>query len=107
VARVREPVAVLDLVGAAPRAFGLDQRIATSREYERCQEWARALYEGYSEIRGLRWRGRQAGAVCFALNDRTDMSFLEALVDRNLGEPEVWPRIVRAARRCHLRIVSS
>jgi len=106
VARVREPIAVLDMIGAAPRAFGLDQRIATSREYERCQEWARALYEGYPKIRGLRWRGRQAGAVCFALNDRTDLSSLEALIDRNLGDPEVWPRIVRAARRCHLQIVA-
>ena len=106
VVRVREPIAVLDLIGAAPRKFGLDQRIATSREYERCQEWARAFYEGYPDVHGLRWRGRQAGAVCFALNDRTDMKSLEALVDRDLGDPEVWPRILRAARRCHLRIVA-
>ena len=107
VARVGEPILVLDLVGAAPRAFGLDQRIATSREYDRCQEWARAFYESYREIRGIRWRGRQAGAICFALNDRLDMRSLEALVDQGVGDPEVWPRIARAARSCHLRIVTS
>ncbi|HWM94570.1 MAG TPA: RES family NAD+ phosphorylase [Thermoanaerobaculia bacterium] len=104
--RVREPIVVLDLAGAAPRAFGLDQRIATSRDYTSCQAWARAFYEGYPGIFGLRWRGRQAGAVCFALNDRTDMGSLEALVDRDVGDPEVWPRIVRAARRCRIRILA-
>lgn len=106
VARVREPIEVLDMVGAAARAFGLDQRIATSLEYERCQEWARALYEGYPDFRGFRWRGRQAGSICFVLNDRTDMSALEAIIDRDLGDPEIWARIARAARRCHIRIVS-
>jgi len=94
------------MVGTAPRAFGLDQRIATSLEHERCQEWARALYEGYPRVRGFRWRGRQAGSVCLVLNDRTDMSILEAIVDRDLGDPEIWTRIVRAARRCHIRIIS-
>src|SRR5207244_3212329 len=44
---VREPITVLDLAGAAPRAFGLDQRIATSRDYAICQEWARAFYASY------------------------------------------------------------
>lgn len=106
VVRVREPIDVLDLVGTAPRRFGLDQSIATSREYATCQTWARAFYESHPRVQGLRWRGRQAGSVCFALNDRMDMGSLEALVDRDLSDSEVWPRIVRAARRCHLRIVS-
>lgn len=62
--------------------------------------------EGYPDVRGFRWRGRQAGSICFVLNDRTDMSALEAIIDRDLGDPEIWTRIARAARRCHIRIVS-
>jgi hypothetical protein len=104
--RVRETIPVLDLVGTAPRAYGLDQGIASSRDYPSCQAWARAWYEAYPAIRGLRWRGRQAGSVCLALNDRAEMGSLEALVDRDLGDPEVWPRIARAARSCHLRIIA-
>jgi hypothetical protein len=105
VVSVSAPVSVLDLVGAAPRVFGLDQRIATSREYACCQAWARAFYEAYPTIQGIRWRGRQAGSICLVLNDRINMGSLEALVDRDIGEPEVWPRIARAARRCHLSLI--
>jgi hypothetical protein len=104
--RVRRPITVLDLVGTAPRTFGLDQRIATSRDYTVCQEWARAFYQSYPTVRGLRWRGRQAGSICLALNDRLDTQSLEALADHDLGDPTVWPRIARVARSCHLRIVA-
>jgi hypothetical protein len=107
VVRVSRPIAVLDLVGVAPRAFGLDQRIATSLDYPWCQEWARALYEAYPDFCGLRWRGRQAGSICFALNDRTDVKSIEVLEDRDLSDPAVWPRIARAARRCRFRILTS
>ena len=103
IVRIAEPIPVLDLVGVAPRRFGLDQRIATSRDYPRCQEWARAFYEAYPDVCGLRWRGRQAGSICFALNDRADMASLVKLHDRGISDPEVWPRIARAARRCRLR----
>lgn len=106
VARVLSPLPVLDLVGAGPRAYGLDQRIATTRDYPNCQAWARTFYESYSDIHGIRWRGRQAGAVCVALNDRADMRSLEAVVDRDLSDPEVWPRIASAARRCHLIVLA-
>jgi RES domain len=107
VVRISEPIPVLDLVGVAPRAFGLDQRISTSRDYPRCQEWARAFYGSYPDVCGLRWRGRQAGSICFALNDRADMTSLHRLHDRDLSDPEVWPRISRAARRCRLRITTA
>jgi RES domain len=105
VVSVGAPIPVLDLVGAAPRAFGLDQRIATSRDYPLCQAWARAFHTAYPTIHGLRWRGRQAGSICLVLNERTTMESLESLVDRDIGEPEVWPRIARAARRCHLSLI--
>jgi RES domain len=104
--RLRRPIPVLDLVSAAPRAFGLDQSIATSREYATCQAWSRAFYDAYPQICGLRWRGRQTGTICLALNERTEERSLEALSDHDIGDPEVWPRIARAARRCHLRILA-
>jgi hypothetical protein len=106
VASVRVPVPLLDLVGVAPRVFGLDQRIGTSTDYGRTQEWARAFYDAYGDIRGLRWRGRQAGALCVALTDRAEMEDLEVVVDHDLSHPGVWPRIARAAHRAHLRIVA-
>jgi RES domain-containing protein len=106
VVEVCASIPVLDLVGAAPRSFGLDQGIATTRDYPLCQAWARSFYESYPGIHGLRWRGRQAGAICVALNDRAEMRSLTAIVDRDLGDPEVWPRIANAARRCHLSIVA-
>jgi hypothetical protein len=102
--RIPAPIPVLDLVGVAPRVFGLDQRIATSRDYPQCQEWARAFYDSYPEICGLRWRGRQAGSICFVLNDRADVTSFIKLQDRDISDPEVWPRIARAARKCRLRI---
>jgi len=58
-------------------------------------------------IRGIRWRGRQAGSICVVLNDRTDMGELEAIQDYDIAHPEVWPRIFLAARRAHLRIMKS
>lgn len=105
-ARVRSRVSVLDLVGASPRRFGLDQRIATSTDYPKCQEWSRAFYDQFEGIQGLRWRGRQTGSICFMLNDRARMSCLEAVVDLEISHPDVWRRIARAARRARLRILA-
>ena len=99
-------LSLLDLVGVSARAFGLDQRIGTDRDYCRCQQWARAFYESYRGIHGLRWRGRQAGSMCVLLNDRVEMNRLELVVDYDIAHPDVWPRMVRAARRCKLRIVA-
>lgn len=95
-----------DLVGVAARALGLDQRIGASTDYTRCQEWARALYDSYSEIRGIRWRGRQTGSICIVLNDRVGKGSLEVITDRDIAHPDVWPQISRAARRARLRIVA-
>jgi hypothetical protein len=106
VATLLEPLKVLDLVGVAARALSLDQRIATSTDYPRCHEWARSFYDRYPEIRGLRWRGRQAGSICVVLNDRVDMGALHANVDHEIAHPDVWPRIARAARRARLRLVA-
>lgn len=105
--RLRSPLRVLDLVGVGARAFGLDLRIGSSLEYPRCQEWARAFYGRYNELWGLRWRGRQAGSVCFLLNDRAAMTAFEVIADCDIADPSIWPRISRAARRAHLGIVAA
>lgn len=104
-ARVRSSLVLLDLVGVGPRVFGLDQQIGTSRDYVRCQEWARAFYEAYPEIQGLRWRGREAGSICYALNDRAGVDALALQADYDVAHPAVWPRLVRAARLCRLQII--
>lgn len=104
--RLRSPIPVLDLTGAKARAFGLDQRIGASLEYPLCQEWARAFYDHYRDLWGLRWRGRQAGSICFLLNDRAVMSSFDVIEDRDISDPAMWPRISRAARDAFLRIVA-
>ncbi|MFL6194169.1 MAG: RES family NAD+ phosphorylase [Thermoanaerobaculia bacterium] len=107
VAAIRRSLPVLDLVGVAARAFGLDQRVGTDRGYVATQAWARAFYDHYPRIFGIRWRGRQAGSICVVLNDRADMDLLDAMSDHDISHPDVWPRIVRSARRARLRIVGS
>jgi len=103
--RLRTWLTVLDLVGLGARAFSLDQRIGTDRDYSRCQEWARAFYNHYPQIHGLRWRGRQTGSICIVLNDRVDMDLLELVADYDIAHPDTWTRIARAAVRAHLRIL--
>jgi hypothetical protein len=105
VARVREPVRLVDLVGVAARRFGLTQEIASATDCERSQEWARALYELYDDLAGIRWRGRQAGSICVVLTDRAPMRSLGLESDYPVGDPSVWPRVARAAWRCGIRIV--
>jgi hypothetical protein len=106
IASPRLSVRVLDLVGVAARVFGLDQRIGTDQESALCQEWARAFYDHYPELQGIRWRGRQAGSICIALNDRVEMDLLELVLDYDVVHPNIWPRIVDSARRAHLRLTS-
>ncbi len=105
IARVRCELNLIDLVGTAARAFGLDQRIGTSTDYESCHAWARAFYERYEDVEGIHWRGRQAGSLCVVLTDRAEMAKLDLVTDSDISELEVWPRIARAARECRLRIV--
>jgi len=105
VARVIAPIALLDLVGVGARSVGLTQEIAATTEYDRTQLWARAFYEQYVALHGVRWRGRQAGSICVVLNDRAGAAALALDADHDLADREVWPRIARAARRCRLRVI--
>lgn len=103
-ATVRKQLRVLDLVGVAARSLGLTQEIAATTDCHACQEWARALYDHYPQAHGIRWRGRQSGSVCVVLHDRAEMARLEG-ESWSLTDPEVWPRIARAARDCRLTVV--
>ena len=103
-ATIRSSIPVLDLVGLAARSVGLTQEIAATTDYVVCQTWARAFYDQYPNVQGIRWRGRQIGSLCIVLNDRTTMNHLTAEV-LGLSEPEIWSRIARAARDCGVRIL--
>jgi len=105
VARVVTPLRLVDLVGVAARRLGLTQEIAATTDYHRTQEWARALYDRYDDLVGIRWRGRQAGSVCVVLTDRVAMRSLTLESDWAVGDPRVWPRVARAAIRCRVRVV--
>ena len=105
VARLAVPIDLVDLVGVAARRFGLTQEIGTTTDYGRSQQWARALYERYETLVGLRWRGRQAGAICVALTDRCPMRGLVREIDLPITDASVWPRMARAARRCRVTVI--
>ena len=103
-AKVRRELSVLDLVGTAARTLGLTQEIAATTDYDACQLWARAFYDQYSTVQGVRWRGRQSGSLCVVLNDRADMARLDG-VSWALTDPRIWTRVARAARDCRLTVV--
>lgn len=105
VARVAAAIRLVDLVGIAARRFGLTQEIAATTDYALTQEWARALYDAYDKLFGIRWRGRQTGSICVVLTDRARMRSLFREIDLPVTDPGVWPRIARAAQRCGVRIV--
>jgi hypothetical protein len=105
VVRVVSPLRLLDLLGKAPRRFGLTQEIASTTNYACTQRWARAFYDTYEHLHGIRWRGRQSGSLCVVLTDRTPFTSLKRATDLPLSHPAVWPRIARAARECAIPIV--
>jgi hypothetical protein len=105
VARVNAPIRLVDLVRVAARRFGLTQEIASTTDYVRTQEWARALYAAYPDLAGIRWRGRQAGSISAVLTDRFRARSLTLEFDAVVSDPRVWPRVARAAQRCRVRIV--
>lgn len=105
VARVIAPIRLVDLVGVAARPFGLTQEVAATTDYVRTQEWARAIYDAYDGLAGIRWRGRQTGSLCVVLTDRAVMGNLTLETDLAVADPRAWPRIASAALRCSLRIV--
>lgn len=105
VARVAAPLRLVDLVGVAARRFGLTQEVAATTDYARTQEWARALYDAYDGLAGIRWRGRQTASICVVLTDRAVMGHLALETDLAVADPRAWPRIARAALRCSLRTV--
>ena len=59
VVRVARTIRLLDLVGVGARAVGLTQEVAATSDHATCQAWARAFYEQYPTLLGIRWRGRQ------------------------------------------------
>jgi len=104
-ARVGGSIRVLDLVGTAARRLGLTQEIVATTDYALCQSYARAFYDQYADIQGIRWRGREIGSINLVLNDRADMTALSPEVDDEIIHRDLWPRIARAARDCRLEVV--
>lgn len=45
------------------KAFGLDARIAASRQYATTQRWSRAFHDWYPEVDAIRYRSRQESAT--------------------------------------------
>lgn len=103
--RLNKPITVLDLLGAAVKRLKLTQEIATTTDYRLCQSYARAFYDQFPSVQGIRWRGREIGSVNLVLNDRTDFSLLALQVDLPLADSAVWTRIARAARNCRLDVI--
>jgi hypothetical protein len=105
VARVAAPIRLVDLVGVAARRFGLTQEIAATTDYVLSQEWARAFYDRYGMLAGIRWRGKETGSICIVLTDRAPLRVLDKEADLPITDVSVWPRIARAAQACGVRVV--
>lgn len=103
--QIVRPLILMNLVGVSARRVGLTQEVGSSTDYAKTQEWARAFYDQCGTLMGIRWRGRQAGSICFVLHDRATMSDLALVSDHNISDPRVWPRIVKAARACSLSVI--
>jgi hypothetical protein len=69
------------------KAFGLDARVAASRQYATTQRWSRAFHDWYPDVDAIRYRSRQESATlnaCLFL-DRCGDAFTVAASDR-LGD---------------------
>ena len=102
-----EPMELVSLYGNGPRLLhkALDHRICATNRYELCQRWARAVYHGFPDLAGIRWKGRQLGTETVVLTDRADFDSLILVDDYDISEPEVWPRIAAAALHCNIKVI--
>ncbi|GEM_PF-1753761 len=105
VAEISLPFKLGDLCGTGPRHLGLDHKICTTKEYDKTQEWARAIYLNRPDIVGIRWSGREIGSENVVLTDRADLTTLTLLSDKDISDAAVWPRIANAARKCKIKII--
>ena len=103
--RIVGSIEVLDLLGTGARKLKLTQEIATTTDYGLCQSYARAFYDQYTGIEGIRCRGREIGSINVVLTDRAEMTCLAPEVDEEMTHPCIWPRLARAIRDCSLEII--
>ena len=69
------------------KAFGLDARIAASRQYPTTQQWSRSFHDWYPNVAGIQYRSRHESAtlnVCVFLDRCADD--LAVTTSERLGE---------------------
>ncbi|MEM9556021.1 MAG: RES family NAD+ phosphorylase [Acidobacteriota bacterium] len=92
------PLQVLDLWSPWTTRVGCDQRIHTTPARESTRRWARALYEAYPRLDGLRYRSKMAGGVAWCLVERGADAFPAVpVLDRPLTDPALRPAVESAA----------
>jgi len=68
----QRPLLLLDMDDASTqKAFGLDARIGTARQYATTQQWSRTLHGWYPDADGIRYRSRHENStlnVCLFLD---------------------------------------
>lgn len=106
-AELAAPIDVASLYANGPRLLcnGLDHRIGTTTRYALTQKWARAIYDAFPDLCGIRWKGRQLGGEAVVLTDRADLDALILVDDCEISHPAVWPRIAAAAQHCNIKVV--
>ena len=107
IVELSEPVDLVSLYGNGPRLLhrGLDHRIGTTTQYALTQKWARAIYEAFPDLMGIRWKGRQLGGETVVLTDRANFGALVLVEDYDISDSTVWPRIAAAAHYCSVKVV--
>lgn len=91
------PLPVVDLLSDnILTALDLDERISTGEDYERCQQWALALYETLPELCGIRYGARCAGRATANLALFADRCASNVAL-KDHGRLEDLPEVVLAA----------
>lgn len=79
-----------------------------SAAHRQTQHWARTIHRAYSHLDGIIYRGRFAGAICFALFERAANAFpIHPEFSQPLNHPALADRIYTAAHELGYTITSS
>lgn len=100
--------ALLSLLSVGPSRIGATHELCATTNYDLTQEWARAIYEDYTSLHGIRWKARNSGSLSIVLNDRQAVATcMTVILDAPLNHPDVWPRLVRAAKDLAFTVIAT
>jgi hypothetical protein len=96
-ARLQHAAKLLDITGDGVMYIGAVGTLASGDEpRRRTQRWARAIYEDYGDLSGIRYRAAYQGGLAVAVWETAPVAVAVPGQDRALIERGVWDRVVIA-----------